>query len=122
MKVGLHLVLVLGLAGCNRSEQYAEIVREQAEAQRELTEILAAVKDEATMKSARTELRKRLGRFQHAQKKAQALSRPSEAVAAKLHEELGELDRSWSDLQREIRRIHELPGGQEFLTGMKQLR
>lgn len=123
MKAGLRLaVLALGLTGCNRTAQYAEVVREQAQAFRELTEVLSTVTDEATMKSARGELRKRWDRFQQVQKKAKALSKPSEGVEIKLHEELGELDRSWSDLQRELRRIQDLPGGHEFLMGMKQLR
>lgn len=123
MKAGLCLVLLaLGLAGCNRTAEYAEVVREQAQVQRELTEVLATVTDEATMKSARVELRKRFARFQQAQKKAQALSRPSEADQIKLHEELGDLQHSWSDLQREYGRIRDLPGGREFLVGLGQLR
>lgn len=111
------------LPGCDRTEEFSAAVKEQLQAQKELTEILAAVKDQATMTTARAELKKRYAHFEQVGQKAKALGKPSRATEEKLKKELGDqLEQSVADLHREIRRIQALPGGDDFLSSFKRLR
>lgn len=115
--------LMLAPTGCDRTATYSAVLKEQLDAQRELTEVLASVKDAETMKSAKLELNKRFSRLEQMRKKAQGLSKPSQAIREKLQEEFGQdIQQTLADLRREAQRIEELPGGKEFVARLKQLR
>jgi hypothetical protein len=116
----LTAVVLLALIGCS---SHVSVEKEQIAAIKELTEVLGTVKDEATMKAARSELEKRFQRFEEVAKKAKGMGRPSEEVQRQLQEELGpQKERAFDNLRNEVRRITALPGGEAFLKSLGKLR
>ncbi len=53
---------LLLLAGCNRTEPYLEVYKEQRQAWNDLADVLETIKDEKSMKSAAHDLDDRLER------------------------------------------------------------
>lgn len=108
------------LAGCDRTATYTAAFKEQLQAQQELIEVLATVKDAESMKAAKPALNKRFADFERIRKKFQALPKPSEEIKTKLQDELGdEVRQTLNNLVREAKRIEELPGGKEFIARLK---
>lgn len=108
------------IAGCTRASTYTELLNELIQAQKELTEVLADVKDAASMKAARPELKKRYSHFEQIRKKFQALPKPSQEIKEKLEDELGaDFNQSLTAMLREAQRIQDLPGGKEFIARLK---
>lgn len=109
-------LLSLAGAGCNSSASYAAIFQEQMEAQKDLTGILGTVVDKESMSAARERLEKKSAAFEAIKKRAAALPPPSAEIRQRLQEQFGaQMQESLAALLAEVRRVKELPGGQEFL-------
>jgi hypothetical protein len=120
----LSAIALIFLAGCGgRADvsSYSAVYREVIKAMQDLTEQLSSVKDEATMKAAGTELKKRFHLYEQVTKKAQALPKPSDEVKRQIEEELHP-QQALDNYRKEVRRIMGLPGGKDFLEEMGNLR
>jgi hypothetical protein len=108
------------LAGCDKSEAYLAVAREQVQAQEDLANCLAGLPDQAALEAASEQLRVLFHRFETIKKKAGALpQKPSAAVEERLREELGErMQGVLGKLARESARISQLPGGRELLENL----
>ena len=115
------LATLVFFTGCG-SGPYADVLKDQLDAQKELTRILGTVTDEPSMAAAKQQLLKKYKAFERIREKALTLPKPSARVVKQLKEELGpQMEESIYDLQREIRRIKDLPGGKEFLDDFSKL-
>lgn len=121
MNVRATLPLVLALAGslcgigCDASGSYRAVVREQVDAYTELEEILATVVDESSMEAAGAKLKERQAAFDAVVAKAQRLGKPSADVLEQISDDARRLLLVRERVQRQVRRILELPGGRDFL-------
>lgn len=109
------LTLLLGLAGCAKEKDYVDAFREQRAAYRDVTQVLATIRDEQSMKDAKASLEKRFDKFAQAAAKIRALPRPSAELLSKLDQEQAGMKRAFADLQDEVSRVTKLPGGSAFL-------
>ena len=125
MKHAALAIVLISLAGCgsDSASPYMAIFQEKINELQELTEVLSTVKDESTMEAARSEWKTRSRRFEQQAEKNREVPRPSAAVKRKVEEELApQFNRAMEKLQAEVRRIKDLPGGEEFLQGISKLR
>jgi len=125
MKYGALAIILISSAGCGSDSPsaYVAIFQEKINELQELTEVLSTVKDESTMEAARSEWKKRSRRFEEQAEKNKELPKPSAAVKRKVEEELGpQFNRTMKDLRAQVKRIKDLPGGEEFLQGISKLR
>jgi hypothetical protein len=106
--------LLCGLAGCAQEKDYVDAMREQRAAYRDLTLVLANIRDEKSMQDAKATLEKRLEKFEQAAAKIRALPRPSAELLQKLQKEAN-MNRAIEDLQYEVGQVNRLPGGPAFL-------
>lgn len=125
MKWGaLPALALIFVVGCGQgSSSYVGVYKEQIKAIEELIGVLSTVKDEATMKVARAELRELFHRFEQVSKKAKALPEPTPEIKRQIEEELGpQMIRAFDKYRQEGLRIQGLAGGPEFLEDMKKLK
>jgi ABC-type nitrate/sulfonate/bicarbonate transport system substrate-binding protein len=108
------VVTLLGMTGCAQEKDYVDAMREQRAAYRELTQVLASIRDEKSMEEGKALLEKRLEKFEQAAAKIRALPRPSAELLAKLQKEAN-MNRAIEDLQYEVGQVRQLPGGPAFL-------
>jgi hypothetical protein len=114
------IALLLISAGCNREQAYLDVAREQRASWKELTDILATVKDEKSMASAKTALEKQNAKYEALAKKARSLPRPPPPeVNQRLQEDEGLIRATLRHLHTEAERVGKLPGGEEFLKQFK---
>ncbi len=118
---GIALIFLAGCGGRADVSSYSAVYKEQIQAMQDLTEQLSTVQDEATMKAAAAELKKRFHLFEQVAKKAQALPQPSAEIKRQIEEELHP-QQAVDHYQKEVRRILGLPGGKDFLEEMGKLR
>ena len=120
----LPAIALIFLAGCGgRADvsSYSAVYKEQIKAIQDLTEQLSTVQDEASMKAAAAELKKRFHLFEQVTRKAQVLPKPSEEVKRQIEEELHP-QQALDGYRKEVRRIMGLPGGKDFLEELGKLR
>jgi hypothetical protein len=108
------LALLCGAVGCAREQDYVDALREQRSAYRELTQVLATIRDEESMRKGKAALEKRLENFEQAAAKIRALPRPSAELLDKLQREAN-MNRAIEDLKYEVGQVNRLPGGPAFL-------
>jgi hypothetical protein len=113
----IALVVAAACGGCDNTASQKEALDELLKANEDLLAVLKGVQDEASMQKARPELRKISWRLDKLGKKLKALGEPSREMLTDFA--------AIRDLQQEIIsesvRITRLPGGQEFVDGMKHL-
>lgn len=110
------IVLAFFAAGCAKERDYLDVMNEQQDAWRELTEVLKTVKDAETMTKAKTWLDENAARFAEISRKANALPKPPPAkVQERMQEQSFVMNRTLEHLQTEVGRVGRLPGGAEFL-------
>ena len=117
MKLGRAIALMtfLGLAGCGTdSEEYLKVFRAQKAAWEEIAEVLAKIEDEKGMAAAKEELGNRLEEFDSIARRAKLLPEPSDDVRKRLEQERFGMQRAADRLLEEVRRVKELPGGEDF--------
>jgi hypothetical protein len=115
MSRGLLVFVMVGLvSGCNRAAPYLETARTQHAAMVEMKQILEGITDRESMESAKERLTDLMVRCQHNARAAQQLPRPSDGIVRQLAEEKVKLDRAMKDVQQEVRRVRDLPGGVEL--------
>jgi hypothetical protein len=102
-------------AGCTRDEDYYDGVRAQRAAWKEVTDVLVTIKDETSMAAAKDALDEKARKCEEIAKKNRALPRPSAEVQARMREDSFLMEGVLKGLQRETKRVAELPGGKEFL-------
>ena len=73
-------MLLWTAAGCNRSEAYADVLREQRAALEEATAILRSVRDAESLAAAKDQLATLQQRCDAVARKARGLGKPSDAV------------------------------------------
>ena len=109
------LMLVLA-AGCARDDDYYEVFREQRANLKDITDLLATVKDEQSMAQAKAAFAEKAQKYEAIARKAKALpSPPPPAVMKRFQEDRSLLESRLLLLQREVARVRKLPGGEEFL-------
>jgi len=106
---------MLSLTGCAKEKDYLDVFREQRSAWRDLTEVLATVRDEKSMADAKGTLEDRLEKYEKIAAKARALPKPSAQILMKLEQDRASMQRAAENLQDEVRRVRALPGGPAFL-------
>ena len=112
---GLLLTGLLTLAGCTRPEDYVAVAREQQKAMDEVTAVLSKIHDAKEMAGAKAELDERLGRFDAVARKANALPKPPPPEAQRrLQDEEIFVRSAFDKMAREVKRVHDRPGGAEF--------
>lgn len=107
--------LFLLLLGCTRDEDYLEIAREQRSAWKEMADVLASIKDEASMAAAKNALDEKTKQFEFIAKRASAMPAPSASVAKRLEEDSFLTKQTFERLRSEVARVNKMPGGAEFL-------
>jgi hypothetical protein len=125
MKHAALAIVLICSAGCGSGSPspYLAIFQEKINELQELTEVLSTVKDESSMAAARREWKKRSRRFEQQAEKNREVPKPSAAIKRQVEEELApQFNRTMEQLQAEIRRIKDLPGGDEFLQGISKIR
>jgi hypothetical protein len=114
------VLLLGGLSGCSQESPHEAVARELISFREELVDLLATVKDRASMDAALVKLKQLEPRAEALSRKAKALPPPSSEVRERLQERfvarMGELQ---GKIQDEIRRIRELPGGETFFEQLK---
>jgi hypothetical protein len=112
--------LVLGLlvlSGCSRTDEILEVAREQEQAIRGVTAVLAKIHDEKDMAAAKDELDARFARFEKIARKARALPHPpTPEVGTPLGDAAVSLQKAIREMQGEIDRVKELRGGEKFFS------
>ncbi len=116
------LVGVLLLLGCTRDEDYYQVMREQQDAMKEVTEVLETVKEQKTMAEAKSSLERLRQKFDAIAQKANSLPKPPpRKVLERMQEEKLFTERNLERLRREVKRVSDLPGGaqlwKEFESG-----
>jgi hypothetical protein len=119
IRARLVLVGLLALAGCTRTEDYVEVVAAQQQAMQEVTAILAKIQNEQDMAAARDELQESYARYDAIQRRANALPKPPPPEVASRIDGAG-YKQAFEELQSQVRRVHGLPGGGEFLDNLKK--
>jgi hypothetical protein len=110
-------LILVGAPGCGKGyEQYAKVPSDLLAIEAEKAQILKTVKDDGSMKEARSRLDKLALRAEEVARRAKALGEPSVEVRQKLEDEFaGRLQQALNQTRAEIRRIQDLPGGPDFL-------
>lgn len=104
-------------------DPYTAAMEERAQAQEELVRILQTIKDPATMKAASETLSQSYERLAQSNARMNRLRPPSLEAKERLAQKFGaRLQTAVADSLREIRRISDLPGGQEFIDKLKDLK
>jgi hypothetical protein len=117
------LIFLGGCRGQSGASSYLEIQREHIQALQELTEILGTVKDASSMSAALAELKKRNQRMEQIANKFRALPKPSQEVLQEIDDALGpQIRLANSRYIQEGTRISKLPGGDDFLKQLKQIK
>lgn len=116
------LVMLAALCGCERSNPYLEVFREQDEARKELIKVLRTIKDEAGMEAAKEELTRRFAFFDAVSAKPGRMLPPSREVMQRLEEERPAMEKTMLELMAEANRVKELPGGENFIRSVGGLR
>jgi hypothetical protein len=112
---GILAVVLLTLAGCSRTEDYLAVVRGQQQAMQEVTDILKKVHDDKDMAAAKDALDERFAKFDAIARKARDLPKPPPPeVEEKL--DLNAFKRAMRNMNEEIQRVKDLPGGKEFFA------
>lgn len=112
----LYGIFVVILPGCGGESSYRAVVRDQAKAFEEMTEILKTMTDKESMAAARESLLERREEFEAIAQRGRSLSKPSRDMGERLKDDVGKLSQAWRNFQREVQRVRALPGGPEFLT------
>jgi hypothetical protein len=104
------------LAGCgDAATPYREVIHDQARAFEELEQVLNAIVDQASMKAAQAEFKKRLDHCEAIKQRALSLAPPSIAIREQVYEESIRLNQVFAGVGRQVSRIKALPGGEDFL-------
>jgi biopolymer transport protein ExbB/TolQ len=113
---GLLLALCLALAGCApRTEDYLEVVRGQQKVMQEITDILKKVQNDKDMAAAKDALDERFAEYEAIARKGRELPKPPPPeVQEKL--DLASLNRVVRQMNDEIQRVKDLPGGRDFFA------
>lgn len=120
----LAAVLLLGAmscvaTGCDAARSYRAVMRDQVAAMRETEDILAGIKDQASMEAARERLRAHLEGFEEITQRARALPPPSEEIGARLGVEAAQIQEALKGVQSQVSRIQtKIPGGEAFLKSL----
>ena len=109
------VVILLVAAGCTKEEDYLEVSREQRAAWKEMTDILATIKDEKSMADAQVALKKHTPKYEALARKAKALPKPPPDVIKRLQEDEVIIRATLRHLHTEVERVGKLPGGDEFM-------
>ncbi|MBI3407144.1 MAG: hypothetical protein HY040_02155 [Planctomycetes bacterium] len=105
--------------GCDGARSYRAVMRDQIAAMGETEEILAGIKDQATMEAARDRLRAHLESFEEIKQRALALPSPSEEISASLGPEAARIEKAIKGVQSQVGRIQaKIPGGEAFLKSL----
>jgi hypothetical protein len=108
---------LLALAGCNRNQEYLEVVRGQEKAVRSVTAVLAKIRDEKDMAAAKEELDDRFARYEKIARKARDLPPPPQPeVGTPLADAAFSLQKAFKEMRDEIARVQGLRGGPEFFA------
>lgn len=99
-----------------------EVVKEVLGTMDKLASQLAAIKDEATAKASRDELKKTVRHWQEIRKKGEQLKPPTKEEKDRLEKEYkGKLKAAQDKLFAEIARVKGVPGGPEALKVIRAL-
>ena len=82
---------------------------------KEVTDVLATIKDDASMAAAKEALDEKAKKCEALSRKAGAMSRPSPEVLKRLQEDSYLTNGVLKGLHQEAARVSKLPGGPEFL-------
>lgn len=114
--------LALAALGCG-ADEHAVAIEEQLKAQQEIVAIMQGIQDTAGMEGAYETLKRNYRRLSETAARTQKLRPPSKDAQARLRKDYGERWQTILDsLQRETRRVHALPGGEEFFKKLDQLK
>jgi len=115
--------LALIAAGCVREQDYFDVAKDKQAAMAELIEILETIKDETTMKQAKTTLQANAERYADISRRAQALPNPPPAkVQEQFRQNAMLMEATIRRLSIETRRVAQLPGGADFLGQFESTR
>lgn len=112
------LLALLALGGCGRESSYRAVVRDQTGAYAEMTSILKAVNDEASMTAAREKLQDRKKDFDAISSRAKSLPRPDKEMADRLGDDIARMNTALQNFRAEVQRVQGLPGGAEFIKNV----
>lgn len=117
----LPAVLILA-AGCS-GDSYTAAMEARAKAQEEILSILRTIKDPATMQAASETLEQSFARLAETNERMNKMHPPSMEIKEQLAREyLPRFQTAIRDSQRELERIRDIPGGQEFIERLKNLK
>jgi hypothetical protein len=112
--------LVVGLlasSGCSRTEEILAVAREQEQAYRDVTAVLATIRDEKDMEAAKEEFDDRYARCEKIARKARDLPKPPTPEAGTpLGDAASSMQKAVREMQAEINRVRGLRGGKEFFS------
>jgi len=120
-RVVAGVLCALVLAGCNRADDYLEVVRQQQATWEETTKLLAGVTDAESMEAAKDRFAELTVRAQGSARKAAAMGRPPDAVLEQLEEQRRGLQSAANRMRAEVARVRQLPGGAEFLKDIEEI-
>lgn len=118
----LWALLIPAGAGCNSSPSYLSLVQELLQTKKEVADVLANVKDPASMPEAKISMRKLSWRLDALSKKFKALPPPSPEEEEEVRKLEPQLQEAMTRMIQEAQRIGKLPGGQDFLESFKKFR
>jgi hypothetical protein len=108
---------LLAWSGCSRTEERLAVAREQEQAFRSVTAILAKINDEKDMAVAKEELD---DRFAHCEKIARKGRDLPLAAAPEAGTPLAEaaiaMQKAVREMESQVNRVRQLPGGAEFFA------
>ena len=118
----LPAVLALAAAGCGE-HSYSAAMEERTKAQEEFLGILRTIKDPASMQAASDTLARSFERLAQTNSRMNKMHPPNLEVKERLAKDYGpRLQAALSASLRELGRIGDLPGGQEFIDRLKNMK
>ena len=118
----LLAVGLLALSGCSRTEEVLEVAREQEQAMRDVTAVLAKIRDEKDMAAAKDEFDERFARFEKIARKARDLPHPPQPeIGTPLGDAAISMEKAFREMQDQVNRVRRLPGGEEFFSQVRRL-
>lgn len=109
-------LLALGFAGCARDQDYLDVARDKQAAMEEVVEILASIKDAASLAEAKRTLQANADKYDAIAKRAEALPKPPpQRVLERMRQDAPLATATLQRMGIEAKRVSELPGGAELL-------
>lgn len=111
-------LILAGSLGCSGGPTHQDVVRRQADAYEEMVAVLAEVRDEDGMAAAHARLETMQASLADLIRRARDLGPPTPEALVELEKERGKMQESLRRVLAELRRIRDLPGGEDFVKSL----